>query len=93
MGIEIYWVFVRGSKLTWFCVRAENDLFSVWGSIDLVFVYMVETDLFFVCGPKMAWLLWGIDNNLIFVWVIDIHLVSVREIEIDLIAVWVSELT
>ena len=45
--------------------RAENDLFFVWGSIDmvfvwvveldLVFVWVVELDLVFVCGPKITW--------------------------------------
>ena len=37
------------SKLTWFCVRGENDLFFVCGSIDLVFVRVVEIDLVLVC--------------------------------------------
>ena len=35
-----------GSKLNWFlCVCAESDLFLVWGSIDIVFVRVVEIDL------------------------------------------------
>ena len=58
-----------GSKLTWFdqnwlglikidlfiFVRAENYLFLMWRSIDLVFVWVVEFDLVFVCGPKITW--------------------------------------
>ena len=36
MWIEIDLISAMGSKLTWFCVRAENGLFLVWGSIDLV---------------------------------------------------------
>ena len=47
-------------------MRAENNLFLVWGSIDLVFVWVVEIDLVFVwvveidlvfaCGPKITWI-------------------------------------
>ena len=61
-GIEIGLVIVRGSKLTWFlcrrqsllvfCVRTENKLLLVWGSIDLAFVGVVEIDVVFVYGPK-----------------------------------------
>ena len=32
----------------------QNDLFSVWGSIDLVFVQVVRIDLVFVCWSKIT---------------------------------------
>ena len=38
-----------------FCVRAENDLFLVWGSIAVVLVRVVEIDLVSVCWPKITW--------------------------------------
>ena len=60
-----YLVLIYGSKVTWFLrrdrnwlgfrVRSENDLFSMWGSIDLVFVRVVEVDLVFVCWPTVTW--------------------------------------
>ena len=51
MRIVIDLFFVRGVDIDLvFCVRAENDLFWVQGSIDLVFVWVVETDLVFMCG-------------------------------------------
>ena len=42
------WFLAWGSKLTWFRVRAENNIFLVWGSIEFVFVQVVEIDLVFV---------------------------------------------
>ena len=41
-------------NLLGFRVRAENDLFLVWGSIYLVLV-LVEIDLVFVCGQEIIW--------------------------------------
>ena len=39
------------SKLTWFFVRGvEIDLVFIWGSVDLVFVWVVEIDMVFVSG-------------------------------------------
>ena len=35
-------------------MRAENDLFLVWESIDLRFESVVEIDLVFV-GPVITW--------------------------------------
>ena len=52
MGIEIELVLVRRSPLTCFFVRAENDVFLMWRSIDLVLVCVGEMDLVFVFGPK-----------------------------------------
>ena len=61
-GIEINLVLASGSNLTCFlcagqnrprfCARAENDLVLVWGSIDLVFVRVVEVGLFLYAGRK-----------------------------------------
>ena len=39
-----------------FVYRLKNDFFLTWGSIDLVFVRVVEIDLVFVCWPKITWL-------------------------------------
>ena len=38
-----------------FCLRAENASFLVWGSMDLVFVWVVEIDLVFVCRQEITW--------------------------------------
>ena len=43
------------SRLTYFFVSAENNLFLMWRSIDLIFVWVVEINLGFVCGPKITW--------------------------------------
>ena len=93
---ENYLVFVRVSKLSWFCVggrnyldfsvgvendvvfvwvveidywlgfcvRDENDLFLVWGSIDSVFVGMVETDEVFCAIRKWLGFRVGIEITL-----------------------------
>ena len=34
-------------------MRAENGLFVAWGSIDLVFVWVVKIDLVLVSGPRL----------------------------------------
>ena len=36
-----------------FCLLDDNDLFSMCELIDLVFAWMVEISLVFVCGPKI----------------------------------------
>ena len=47
---------------------AENDLYVVWVSIDLVFVWVVEIDLCFVYGLKMIWFCsMGIESNFFIV--------------------------
>ena len=64
--IEINLFFVSGvSKLTRFRVGIEIDLasglgskltcFQCGGSNDSVFVWVVEINLFFVCGPQIIW--------------------------------------
>ena len=65
-----------------FSVRAENDLLSGWGSIDLVFVWVVEIDLV-VCEPEITWFSCEHQNRL------DVRV----GIEIDLISVMGSKLT
>ena len=64
----------------------------MWRSIDPVFVWVVEIDLVFVCGPKMTWFCVEIETVLFFLRV-EIDLISVWGIEIDLISVQGSELT
>ena len=63
-GIEFDLVLVLGSKVTFFVrgieidrVRAEINLFWVWWSIDLVFVWvvLVEIDSVLGYGPQIAW--------------------------------------
>ena len=45
MRAENYLVFVRVSKLSWFCVGGRNYLdFSVGVENDVVFVWVVEID-------------------------------------------------
>ena len=100
-GIEIDFVLVWGSKLTWFlcggqnwlgfCLRAENDLFLVWGSIDLVFV-LVEIDLFLYAGRKSLGISVRIEICLVFVWVVEILTWFQCRDEIDLVVVWVAEI-
>ena len=53
---------------------------------------VVEIDLVFVCGPKMAWLCVASKLTWFLVWVIEIDLMSVWKIEIDLISVLRSKL-
>ena len=58
-----------------FCVRAEINLYLVWGPIDLFFVWVVEIALVFVWGRKSL----GcsvIEIDLVFVWVFEIDLIS-----------------
>ena len=69
MGSKLTWLLCGGSKLTRFCVWVENDWFSVWGSIDLVFAWVVEIDFLFfmraenylllVWASKLTWFLYG----------------------------------
>ena len=41
--------------------------------MDLVFVWIVEIDLIFVCGRKWRGVVWGL-IHLLFVWVLEIDL-------------------
>ena len=61
-------------------MRTENDFLLVWGSIDFIFVRVVEIDLVFVCWPKITWLQGfsvSIELDFVFVWVVEIDLISV----------------
>ena len=50
VGIEIELFFVRGVEID--RVRVEIELFSVWWSMDLVFVWVVEIDLILDASRK-----------------------------------------
>ena len=65
----------------------KNDLFLVWGSIDLAFVRVVEIDLVFVRWPKITWFECEHRTDFVFVWVVEIDLVSLWGIGLDLISV------
>ena len=55
MGIDSLAFCVGGWNRLFSCVRAENDLDLVRGiKIDLTVVWVLEFDLDFVCGSKMA---------------------------------------
>ena len=66
-------------------MRAEKDLLLVWGSIDLVFVRVVEIDLVFVCWPKTLGFNMSIELDFLFVWVVETDLISLWGIELVLI--------
>ena len=68
-------------------MRAENDLFLVRGSIDLVLVRVVEIDLVFFAGRKSLGFSVSIELDFVLVWVVDIDLISLWGIELDLISV------
>ena len=50
-------------------MRAENDLLSVWGSIDLFFVGVVGIDLVLYEGRKSRGFSVSIEIDLILEWV------------------------
>ena len=52
-----------------FCVRAENYLFLVRGSFDLVFVRLVELTWFLYAGLKSLGFSVNIELDFVFVWV------------------------
>ena len=62
-------VLIYGSKVTWFCVRAENYLFLVRGSFDLVFVRLVKLTWFLYAGLKSLGYSVNIELDFVFVWV------------------------
>ena len=62
-------------------MRAEIDSFLVWWSIDLVFVWVVEINLVFRCGPQIAWFNVSIEIDLDFVRVVEIDFISVRGVD------------
>ena len=66
-------------------MRAENDMFLLWGSTDLVFVWVVDIDLIFVCGPEITSFSISIEINLDFVRLVEIDLIW--RMELDFISV------
>ena len=87
MGIQNDMLFVRGSKLTWFCVQAENDLFLAWGSIHCGFVLVIIDSIFLFQGRKSLDISVSMAIDLVFVWVVEIDIISMWGMELDLISV------
>ena len=56
VGDRKWLVFVRGSNRLGFRMRAENGLFSVWGSIGLVLVRGSKLTCFLCGWSKLTWL-------------------------------------
>ena len=75
-----------GGELIW--VWDVFNLFTVWWSIVLVFVRVVDVkiDSGFGCGPEIARFYCEHEIDLFFAWVVDIDLISVWGIELDLIS-------
>ena len=81
--IDLIWVWVLkltcslcgGQNWPGVCVRAENDLFLVWGSTSLVFVLVVETNLVLYVGRKSLDFSVSIEIEFVFVWVVEIDLI------------------
>ena len=65
---------------------AENDLFLVCHSIDLVFVSVVEIKVVFYAGRNSLGFRESIEIDL-FVWVVEADLISVWGVELDLMSV------
>ena len=55
-GSKFTWLIAWGLISTWILCAGRKWLVLVRGSIDLVFVRVVEIDLVFVCWPKITWL-------------------------------------
>ena len=68
-------------------MQAENDLFSVWGSVDFIFVWVVNIDFFFFARRKSPGLNESIEIDSVFVRVVEVDLISMWEMEPDLISV------
>ena len=106
VGIDIELISGLGSKLVWllcgglgFCGRTKNDLFLVWGSIDLV-LYGWSKSTWLLCAGRKAlvlhrnWLVFcaGGRNWLDFSMGIELDLISVSGSE-DLVFVGGSKMT
>ena len=78
--------FSSGIAIDFLFVRVGNVLFQTCRWIDLVFVWVVAIDLFFVCGPKTTWFSVSIELGFVSAWVVKIDLISMWEIELDLIS-------
>ena len=57
-------------------MRAENDFFLMWISIDLGFVWGVEIDMVLYASQKSLGLSVSIGLDFVFVWVGEIDLIS-----------------
>ena len=68
-------------------MRDENRLFFMWGSINFVFMRMVEINLVFVCWSKSIDLSVNMQLDFFFVCVVEINLISLWGVEIDSISV------
>ena len=68
-------------------MRDENRLFFMWGSINFVFMRMVEINLVFVCWSKSIDLSVNMQLDFLFVCVVEINLISLWGVEIDSISV------
>ena len=66
-GSKMAWFLAWGSKLTCFCVRAENDFFLVWGSIDLVLCGWSKLTWFSNAGQKSLGYSVSIELDFVFV--------------------------
>ena len=67
-------------------MRAANDLFLMWRSSDVVFVWVVKIDLVSYAGGKSLGFSASIELDFVFVWVVKIDLISMWGIELDLIS-------
>ena len=65
MRAENYLVLLLGSKVTWFLA---------WGSIDFVFVRVVQIDLVLYAGQKSVDSRVSVELDFVFVWVVEIDL-------------------
>ena len=68
-------------------MRDENRLFFMWGSINFVFMRMVEINLVFVCWSKSIDLSVNMQLDFFFVCVVEINLILLWGVEIDSISV------
>ena len=68
-------------------MRDENRLFFMWGSINFVFMRMVEINLVFVCWSKSIDLSVNMQLDFFFVCVVEITLILLWGVEIDSISV------
>ena len=60
-----------------FCVRAENDLLFLWGSIDSVLCWWSKLTWFLYAGRKSLCFSSSIEIDLVFVWEVELDLIWV----------------
>ena len=68
-------------------MRAENYLFLVRGSFDLVFVRLVKLTWFLYAGLKSLGYSVNIELDFVFVWVVEIDLILMWGIELGVVSV------